>query len=71
MNAMVMRGMFVSVFSSAVTGAQTQGPAPAKPEPEPTGESSSTLSSGLYGSLACRISNMAGNIETTGKGYKR
>jgi hypothetical protein len=37
MNAMVMRGVFVSIFFSAVAGAQTQGPAPAKPVPEPTG----------------------------------
>ena len=37
MNAMVIRGVFVSIFFSAVAGAQTQGPAPAKPVPEPTG----------------------------------
>lgn len=37
MNAMVMRGVFVFIFCSAIAGAQTQGPTPAKPAPEPTG----------------------------------
>jgi hypothetical protein len=37
MNAMVVRGIFASIFFTTVAGAQTQGPAPAKPAPVPTG----------------------------------